>query len=115
MTPEIALQMALRTRLVSTAAVTALVPAAAILDRNELPAPDPSIILGEGQHDGEVDAAIERRFGEQYVGPARERADQRRERLRIERFGDRARGTCFAFAARAKHASAIDADRWRAQ
>jgi hypothetical protein len=49
MTPEIALQMALRTRLVSTAAVTALVPAAAILDRNELPAPDPSIILGEGQ------------------------------------------------------------------
>lgn len=49
MTPEIALQTALRARLVGTAAVVALVPGEAILDRNERPAPDPSIIIGEGQ------------------------------------------------------------------
>ena len=49
MNPEIALQTALRARLVSTAAVVALVPASAILDRNEQPAPDPSVIIGEGQ------------------------------------------------------------------
>lgn len=49
MSGDLAVQKALRARLVSTAAVTALVPAAAILDRHARPAPDPSVILGEGQ------------------------------------------------------------------
>lgn len=49
MSADLAVQKALRARLVSTAAVTALVPAASILDRHARPAPDPSIILGEGQ------------------------------------------------------------------
>lgn len=49
MSAEIALQQGLRARLVATPAVTALVPATAILDRHARPAPDPSIILGEDQ------------------------------------------------------------------
>jgi hypothetical protein len=49
MTPELALQKAIRLRLTGTAAVTSLVPATSILDRNERPAPSPSIIIGEGQ------------------------------------------------------------------
>ena len=49
MSVSLALQIALRERLISTAAVTALVPAASILDRNQRPAPLPSIILGESQ------------------------------------------------------------------
>lgn len=49
MTPEIALQTALRRRLADTPAVTDLVSVEAILDRNQRPAPDPAIILGEGQ------------------------------------------------------------------
>lgn len=44
-----AIQKAIRARLIGTAAVTSLVPADSILDRNERPAPDPSIILGEDQ------------------------------------------------------------------
>lgn len=46
---EIQLQKAVGARLAGFAALTALVPAAAILDRHARPAPDPSIILGEGQ------------------------------------------------------------------
>ncbi|MCO5131208.1 MAG: DUF3168 domain-containing protein [Xanthobacteraceae bacterium] len=53
--PALAMQKAIRFRLVNTAAVTALVPATSILDRNERPVPDPSIILGEDQ---EVDDGI---------------------------------------------------------
>ena len=49
MTPEIALQTAIRLRLADTPTVTTLVPTEAILDRNERPTPDPAIILGEGQ------------------------------------------------------------------
>lgn len=49
MSAVIATQKALRARLVGTAAVTNLVPADSILDVNERPAPDPSIIMGEGQ------------------------------------------------------------------
>lgn len=49
MSVSLAVQKAIRTRLVGTAAVTTLVPAASILDRNQRPAPDPSIILGEDQ------------------------------------------------------------------
>lgn len=48
MSAELAFQKALRARLVATPAVTALVPAASILDRNERPNPDPSIVIGEG-------------------------------------------------------------------
>lgn len=47
--PSLAVQKALRARLIGTAAVIALVPAQNILDRNQRPAPDPSIVLGEDQ------------------------------------------------------------------
>lgn len=56
MTPELALQKAVRGRLISEGAVTNLVPAGSILDRNERPAPDPSIIMGEGQSVDEGDS-----------------------------------------------------------
>lgn len=46
---ERAVQVAIRNRLVATAAVTALVPASSILDTNQRPNPSPSIILGESQ------------------------------------------------------------------
>lgn len=49
MTPELALQKAVRARLVGDANLQTLVPAASILDRNERPAPSPSIVIGEGQ------------------------------------------------------------------
>ncbi|MBN8999563.1 MAG: DUF3168 domain-containing protein [Rhizobiales bacterium] len=49
MSATLAVQKAIRARLVDTSAVTALVPAANILDRNSRPAPDPSIVLGEDQ------------------------------------------------------------------
>lgn len=48
MTPEIALQKAVRVCLVNQVEITHLVPAANILDRNERPNPRPSIIIGEG-------------------------------------------------------------------
>lgn len=48
MSADLAVQKAVRSRLVATLAVTSLVPAASILDRNQRPAPDPSIIIGEG-------------------------------------------------------------------
>jgi len=54
------LQKAIRARLVSTSAVTDLVPASAILDRNQRPAPSPSIILGEAQVLDEGDIARKR-------------------------------------------------------
>lgn len=47
--PALAVQKAFHQRLVATAAVTALVPAGSIIDRNERPAPNPSIILGDDQ------------------------------------------------------------------
>jgi hypothetical protein len=56
MSAEIALQKALRSRLIATSAVTTLVPAASILDRNQRPAPDPSIVIGEGQSTDEGDS-----------------------------------------------------------
>jgi hypothetical protein len=49
MSADLAVQKAIRTRLVATGAVTALVPAGSILDRNARPNPDPSIIIGESQ------------------------------------------------------------------
>lgn len=53
MTPELALQKAVRARLVGTTGVISLVPATSILDRNERPAPSPSIVIGEGQSQDE--------------------------------------------------------------
>jgi hypothetical protein len=47
--PALALQKAIRLRLINTAAVIALVPATNILDRNERPAPSPCILMGEDQ------------------------------------------------------------------
>jgi len=61
MTPEITLQKAIRGRLVATSDITDLVPAAAILDRNERPAPDPSIVIGEGQSRDEGDTIARNR------------------------------------------------------
>jgi hypothetical protein len=49
MTADLAVQKAIRARLTGTAAVTDLVPAASILDRNGRPVLDPSIVIGEGQ------------------------------------------------------------------
>ncbi|KQY21023.1 DUF3168 domain-containing protein [Rhizobium sp. Root483D2] len=56
MTPEIALQKAVRIRLTSEPNVIALVPAANILDRNGRPNPRPSIIIGEGMSRDEGDS-----------------------------------------------------------
>ncbi len=47
MMADVATQIAIRTRLIGSAEVLALVPASAILDRHERPAPLPSIIVGE--------------------------------------------------------------------
>jgi hypothetical protein len=49
MSADLAVQRAVRAHLTAAAAVTALVPATSILDRHARPAPDPSIIIGEGQ------------------------------------------------------------------
>jgi hypothetical protein len=49
MEPSLALQKAIRARLVATSAVTALVPAANVLDKNSRPEVFPSINIGEGQ------------------------------------------------------------------
>lgn len=46
---DLAVQKAIRNRLVTTTAVTSIVPSSSILDRNQRPAPSPSIILGETQ------------------------------------------------------------------
>lgn len=46
---SLAVQVALRARFVATPAVTALVPVLNIVDRNQRPALDPSIVLGEDQ------------------------------------------------------------------
>ncbi len=48
MSIETAVQVGIRSRLVGTAGVTSLVPAANILDRSQRPIVNPSIILGEG-------------------------------------------------------------------
>lgn len=49
MSADLATQKSIRARLVSSPAVTTLVPDTSILDRHARPAPDPSIIIGEGQ------------------------------------------------------------------
>lgn len=47
--PSLALQAAIRARLVAASAVTSLVPATSILDRNSRPEVFPCILIGEGQ------------------------------------------------------------------
>lgn len=49
MSADLAVQIAIRARLVATTAVTDLVPASNILDRNATPAPRPGIVIGETQ------------------------------------------------------------------
>ena len=66
MTPELALQKAVRARLVNSAIIADLVPAASILDRNERPAPSPSIVIGEGNSVDENDS-IKRRLTRVYM------------------------------------------------
>lgn len=62
---ERAVQVAIRARLVATPAVTALVPAAHVLDTNQRPAPDPAIGLGQSQAVDEG-ASIARRLTRVY-------------------------------------------------
>ncbi|PJN95295.1 DUF3168 domain-containing protein [Amaricoccus sp. HAR-UPW-R2A-40] len=61
MSAALALQIALRERLLATPAVIDLVPAEHILDRNQRPNPDPSIILGEAQ-ELDDDDSLDRRL-----------------------------------------------------
>lgn len=63
MSASLELQKALRTRLIGTPAIVALVPAANIVDRHQLPVLDPSIVLGEDQ---EVDPEVQT-VGRHYV------------------------------------------------
>lgn len=49
MSADIAVQKAIRTRLVNSPDIIVSVPASSILDVNQRPAPMPSIIIGEGQ------------------------------------------------------------------
>ncbi len=49
MSIDLVIQKAIRSRLISTSAVTELVPESAILDRNTTPAPRPSIVIGDVQ------------------------------------------------------------------
>lgn len=49
MSAALAVQKAIRARLIATSQVTDLVTANGIVDVNQRPAPDPSIIIGEGQ------------------------------------------------------------------
>ncbi|MCA0847194.1 DUF3168 domain-containing protein [Salipiger thiooxidans] len=65
MSADLAVQIAIRARLVATSAVTDLVPATSILDRNATPAPRPGIVLGESQvvdEGSSVDRTRERVF-----------------------------------------------------
>ncbi len=48
MSPETIVQKAIVARLVISPAVTDLVPVRSILDRNQRPVPNPSIVIGEG-------------------------------------------------------------------
>lgn len=49
MSVDLAVQIAIRARLISTPAVTALVPATSILDHHGSPAPRPGIVIGDAQ------------------------------------------------------------------
>ncbi|WAJ30953.1 DUF3168 domain-containing protein [Antarcticirhabdus aurantiaca] len=57
MSAALAVQKALRSRLVATPSILERVPAVNILDRNARPNPMPSIIIGEGEEVDEGDIA----------------------------------------------------------
>ena len=69
MSVDRAVQTAIRARLIATVGVTSLVPASSILDRNARPAPDPSIIIGEGQtiDEGRLDRRVQRVFSTLHI------------------------------------------------
>jgi hypothetical protein len=69
MSADHAMQTAIRGRLVSTSAVTGLVPADHIRDSNALPDIDPCIIIGEGQSvdEGRIDRKATRVFSTLHV------------------------------------------------
>lgn len=69
MSAPLAVQIAIRTRLIATAAVTDLVPADNIVDINSRPAPDPAIILGEDQEvdEGRIDRKVTRVYSTLHV------------------------------------------------
>lgn len=69
MSAALAVKKAIRARLLATSAVTALVPADSILDRNALPAPTPSIIIGEDQviDEGDIGRTMQRVFSTVHV------------------------------------------------
>lgn len=48
MEPSLDLQKAVRARLIAASAITSVIPATAIVDRNATPALDNSIVIGEG-------------------------------------------------------------------
>jgi len=60
MEPSLELQKAIRTRLVASSALVALVPVANIVDKNGLPAVFPCVLIGEGQTTGAGDIARRR-------------------------------------------------------
>jgi hypothetical protein len=60
--PSAAVQKALRARLIGNVGVTALVPATSILDTNQRPAPNPSIIMGEDQVVAAPEVMLDRSF-----------------------------------------------------
>jgi hypothetical protein len=88
MEPSLELQKAIRVRLAAATAVTSLVPAANIVDRNGSPSTFPCILLGEGQtvaggdiarlrHDAYLDLHIWQKetglaFSKQVAGAIRE-------------------------------------------
>lgn len=49
MSAALSAQKSIRATLINDSAITSLVPANSILDRHQLPAPSPSIVLGEAQ------------------------------------------------------------------
>lgn len=69
MSADHAVQTAIRARLTAKLAVTSLVPATSILDRNARPAPSPSIIIGEGQSidEGRMDRKAQRVFSTLHI------------------------------------------------
>lgn len=69
MSATLAMQRAIRARLVADFQLGNLVPASNILDRNALPAPDPSIVLGEGQaiDEGDVARKVQRVFSTLHI------------------------------------------------
>lgn len=69
MSADFAFQKAIHARLTGNEAVTALVPAENIVDRNARPVADPSIVIGEGQsvEASRIDRRDQRLFMDMHV------------------------------------------------